>query len=363
MDNALGEAISDGSPLQIVGRVAMKAETFHRGGFFPDRIAWHSDRLYMLKVLDSILDKSVLGYTALGYYLRPHPPIEEDLTGRVALVTGATSGLGRETATELARLGATVIIVGRNREKTDAVAEATRQQTGNPDVNVEIADLSSMREIRALAARLRGPIHLLVNNAGVLLPERSETDEGFETTFATNLLGHFLLTNLLVDALEPPARIINVSSGGMYTQRIRVDDLQMARGRYDGTVAYARTKRGQVILTELWAEALRGRGIVVHAMHPGWADTPGVSSSLPRFYKLTKPLLRTPAQGADTIVWLCASEEAGRSTGKLWHDRKPRPTHRLRSTKATEAERLALWNELAALSGWSGSLSDLAKSG
>lgn len=314
-------------------------------------------------MLDSLLDKSVIGYTSLGYWLRPHPPIEEDLTGRVALVTGATSGLGREAAAELSRLGATVILVGRNPDKTERVAADLRRQTANPNIHVQIADLSSMAQIRALAARLTPPIHLLVNNAGVLVAERTETEEGLETTFATNLLGHFLLTNLLIDALEPPARIINVSSGGMYMQRIRVDDLQMKQGRYDGAVAYARTKRGQVILTELWAEALRSRGIVVHAMHPGWADTPGVSSSLPRFYKLMKPLLRTPAQGADTMVWLCASEEAGRCTGKLWHDRKPRPTHRLPGTRETDAERQSLWIQLAELSGWSGSLSDLEESG
>ena len=314
-------------------------------------------------MLDSILDKSVVGYTALGYRLRPHPPIRNDLSGRVALVTGATSGLGRRAATDLARLGATVIVVGRTEEKTHAVADAIRNETGNPHVRVEIADLSSMAQVRALADRMEAPIHLLVNNAGVLLSDRTETDEGFETTFATNLLGQFLLTNLLIDKLEPPARIINVSSGGMYTQPIVVGDLQMKQGRYDGAVAYARTKRGQVILTELWADALRNRGIVVHAMHPGWADTPGVSSSLPRFYKLTKPLLRTPAQGADTIVWLCASDEAGRCTGKFWHDRRPRPTHRLPNTRETEVERQSLWRQLAELSGWSGPLSDLAESG
>jgi NAD(P)-dependent dehydrogenase (short-subunit alcohol dehydrogenase family) len=190
----------------------------------------------------------------------------------------------------------------------------------------------------------------LVNNAGVLLPEREETQEGLEKTFATNLLGHFVLTNLLIEKLEAPARIINVSSGGMYSQRIRVDDLQMERGAYDGTVAYARTKRGQVILTELWAESLRSRGIVVHSMHPGWADTPGVSGSLPRFYKLTKPLLRTPEQGADTIVWLCASDEAARSTGQFWHDRRPRPPHRFRRTRETESERTLLWERLTKLS-------------
>jgi NAD(P)-dependent dehydrogenase (short-subunit alcohol dehydrogenase family) len=302
-------------------------------------------------MLDTILDKSVVGYTALGYRLRPHPPIDADLTGRVAVVTGASAGLGREAATQLSRLGASVILVGRNREKTEAVADSIRRQTGNAEVRVEIADLSSMRDIRALAQRLQGPIHVLVNNAGVLLPERSETDEGLETAFATNLLGHFLLTNLLIDELEAPARIINVSSGGMYTQRVRVDDLQMAKARYDGTVQYARTKRAQVILTEMWAELLRDRGIVVHAMHPGWADTPGVSKSLPRFHKLTQPLLRSPAQGADTIVWLCASEEAGRSTGGFWHDRKARPTHRSRGTKETEAERKSLWSMLTELSG------------
>jgi NAD(P)-dependent dehydrogenase (short-subunit alcohol dehydrogenase family) len=188
------------------------------------------------RVLDSILDKSLLGYTSLGYRCRPHPVVDTDLTGRVAVVTGATSGLGRETASGLAGLGATVVVVGRDREKAIAVARSIESLTGNTGVRPEIADLSLVREIRALADRIDPPIHLLVNNAGVLLPDRTETDEGLETTLATNLLGHFLLTNLLIDKLEPPARIINVSSGGMYTQRIRVDDLQMKHGRYDGAI-------------------------------------------------------------------------------------------------------------------------------
>ncbi|MBW2508432.1 MAG: SDR family NAD(P)-dependent oxidoreductase [Deltaproteobacteria bacterium] len=297
-------------------------------------------------MLDAFLDKSLIGYTALGYRWRPHPPIDADLRGRVALVTGATSGLGRATATALARLGATTVIVGRNPTKTAAVGSQIRKETGNPAVREEIADLSLMSQIRALAGRLEAPIHLLVNNAGVLLPTREQTEEGLERTFATNLLGHFLLTNLLANKLEAPARIINVSSGGMYTQRIRLDDLQMEKTRYDGTVAYARTKRGQVILTELWAERFRDRGIVVHSMHPGWAATPGVSESLPRFYKVTRPLLRTAEQGADTIVWLCVSEEAGQTTGLFWHDRRPRPTHRLAATRETLQEREALWNTL-----------------
>ena len=140
----------------------------------------------------------------------------------------------------------------------------------------------------------------------------------------------------------------------MYTQKLRVDDLQSERGQFDGTKVYARTKRAEVILTELWAEQLAGTGVVVHAMHPGWADTPGVRSSLPRFYKLTRPLLRTPAEGADTIVWLGAATEPGRSSGRFWHDRRPRPTHWLRSNRETRQERERLLAECVRLSGWRG---------
>jgi dehydrogenase/reductase SDR family member 12 len=138
----------------------------------------------------------------------------------------------------------------------------------------------------------------------------------------------------------------------MYTQRIGGDDLQSARGEFDGATAYARAKRAQVILTELWARRLEGRGVVVHAMHPGWADTPGVETSLPRFYRLTRPLLRTPEQGADTIVWLGAADEPGRSTGRFWHDRRPRPTHLLPWTRETRQEREQLWARCAQPLSW-----------
>lgn len=302
-------------------------------------------------MLDELLDKSVLGFTRLGFQFRPHAPIEADLRGRVALVTGATSGLGKATAAELARLGATVVLVGRNPEKTQKVVEEIRRATVNGRVRAELADLSLLSDVRELASRIEPPLHLLVNNVGVLLPERSETCEGLEATFATNLLGQFLLTQLLVDRLEAPARIVNVSSGGMFTQGLEVEDMQMRHSRYDGTIAYAKTKRAQVVLTEMFAKALVDRGIVVHSMHPGWADTPGVSTSLPAFYKITKPLLRTPAEGADTIVWLCASEEAGRTTGQFWHDRRPRNPYRLARTRETEIERRAFWNQLIELSG------------
>ena len=231
------------------------------------------------------------------------------------------------------------------------------ERSGNGDVHVGVCDLSELESVRQFAGRFRGQasrLDVLVNNAGVMTEARAVSPDGIELTLATNVVGPFLLTNLLIPLLREsaPARIINVSSGGMYTQKLRVDDLQSERGEFDGPKVYARTKRAEVILTELWAEQLAGTGVVVHSMHPGWADTPGVRSSLPRFYTLTRPLLRTPAEGADTIVWLGAAAEPGRSSGRFWHDRRPRPTHWLRCTRETRQERERLLAECVRLSGW-----------
>ena len=135
----------------------------------------------------------------------------------------------------------------------------------------------------------------------------------------------------------------------MYTQRIRVDDLQNAKGTYSGSVAYARAKRGLMILTEEWASQWRSDGIVVNAMHPGWADTPGVETALPGFHRLTRGLLRSPEEGADTIVWLAAAPEAADVSGAFWLDRERHPTHVLRSTRETAEDRSAL---LEALRAW-----------
>ena len=149
-----------------------------------------------------------------------------------------------------------------------------------------------------------------------------------------------------------PARIINVASGGMYSQRISISNLQNDQGEYKGSAAYARTKRGQVILTEMWAERLKDAGVTVSSMHPGWADTPGVVHSLPTFYKITKPFLRTPAEGADTIVWLAANDGAAGESGLFWHDREPRPTHKTSRTKERPEQRQKLWDALSELAGW-----------
>lgn len=314
----------------------------------------------MSSFIDRALDATIApGWSNIGYKVRSRSwePIEESLIGRTVVVTGATSGLGKAAAFGLARLGADLILVGRNPEKTARARDEIVDESGNDKVRLEIADLSLMAEIRSLAERLLAnepAIHVLVNNAGTLFTERSVTSEGIESTLATNLLGHFLLTNLLIPRIveSAPARVINVASGGMYSQRISISNLQNDEGEYKGAAAYARTKRGQVILTEMWSEQLKDAGVTVSSMHPGWADTPGVVDSLPTFYKLTKPFLRTPAEGADTIVWLAASDEAAGRSGLFWMDREPRPTHKTDRTKAAPEKRHELWDALSELSGW-----------
>ena len=312
-------------------------------------------------LLDTILDRTVVaGYTSVGYRIRRGTWSSADLQpmgGKVVLVTGATSGLGLAAAEGFARLGAAVWLLARSEERAERARQEVVARSRDRDVQVGLCDLSDLKAVRKFAERFSGDVprlDVLINNAGALLGERTLSVDGIELTFATNVLGPFLLTNLLIPLLEKsaPARIVNVSSGGMYTQRIHVEDLQSAHGQFDGATAYARTKRAQVILTEQWAKRLQGTGIVVHAMHPGWADTPGLESSLPRFYCATRRLLRTPQEGADTIVWLGTAPEPARCSGGFWHDRRERPTHRVPWTRESAADRDRLWAECERLSGW-----------
>ena len=295
---------------------------------------------------------SIPAFTNIGYELhaRSFETIDADLTRKTIVATGGTGGLGRAAAAELSRLGARLIVVSRTQSKLEDLK-------GYLEGTVETiqADLGLMAEVREVAERLSEEPHIdvLINNVGVLLPERQETEEGIEKTLAVDLAGHFLLTNLLIPKLieSAPSRVINVTSGGLYSEKIRPDDLQFEQGTYTGTAAYARAKRGQVILTEMWAERLKGTGVTVHSMHPGWARTEGVADSLPTFNLFMKPFLRTPEQGADTIVWLAAADEPAKTTGRFWFDREEAPTHMLDSTKETQADRDALWEGLVELTG------------
>lgn len=312
------------------------------------------------KVLDTVLDRAVVpGYSRIGYAVRsrfwPADPPPDALEGCTALVTGANSGLGKAAVAGLAGLGATVHMVVRDREK--GAAARAEILDACPDAHLEVqecdvSDLTSVREFADSFLAAHGSLDVLVHNAGTLPPERTETADGNEVALATHVFGPFLLTGLLRPALAAArGRVVFVTSGGMYTSGLRVDDPQYAEGDYSGTRAYARTKRMQVVLAEQWAARLDSDGVVVHSMHPGWADTPGVSGSLPGFNKVMGPLLRTPEQGADTIVWLAAAPAPGRLTGRFWHDRRDRPTHLAPWTREKQRDRAALWDLCVARTG------------
>jgi NAD(P)-dependent dehydrogenase (short-subunit alcohol dehydrogenase family) len=203
-------------------------------------------------LLDSVLDRSVIGgYTSIGYRIRSRGWTTSELpslSGRAVMVTGATSGIGLAAAEGFARLGATVWLVVRSQARGEQARAAILERSASKDVHVGLCDLSDLASVGQFAERFAAQaerLDVLVSNAGVLTEERRVSTDGIELTFATNVLGPFLLMNLLLPLLErsAPARIINVSSGGMYTQRIRVDDLQSERGEFDGPTAYARTKR------------------------------------------------------------------------------------------------------------------------
>jgi dehydrogenase/reductase SDR family member 12 len=308
----------------------------------------------LTSLLDTAMDRTVIaGYTNVGYAVRSRDWDDDALrsmSGKTVIVTGATSGLGLAAAEGYARLGADVMLVARDAERGERARAQVAEHSDGGAAQLELCDLASLASVRDLGRRLNargGGLDVLVHNAGVLAEERTITADGIELTFAVNVVAPFLLTRLLTERLAAgaPSRIITVSSGGMYTQRLHTDDLQNAHGTFNGTTAYARTKRAQMMLTEVWARRLAERGIIAHAMHPGWADTPGISASLPRFYRVTRPLLRSAEQGADTIVWLGAADEAAASSGEFWHDRRRRPTSLVPWTRETAADRCALWDE------------------
>jgi dehydrogenase/reductase SDR family member 12 len=315
-------------------------------------------RSLLTDLQDRLIVPGLVGFTNVGYrwHKRNWKPLAVSLRERTVVVTGATSGLGRAAASQLADLGARVILVGRDPDKAEATRREIVATTGNDNVAVALADLSLLADVRKLAKRLlKEPcIHVLVNNAGVLLNQRTTTAEGNETTLATNLLAPYLLTQMLLPRLREsaPSRIISVSSGGMYATGLALDDLQYAKSAYDGSRAYARTKRALVVLTEIWAGQLKDSGVVVHAMHPGWADTPGVAGSLPAFHTITRRLLRTAEQGADTVTWLAAAPEAAKVSGVFWLDREPHTTHVFPGTDTSPQGRQQLWDALAKLTGW-----------
>jgi NAD(P)-dependent dehydrogenase (short-subunit alcohol dehydrogenase family) len=312
-------------------------------------------------ILDGLLEAPIVpSFTRIGLETRRRlfgwrPVGSYDLTGRVMVVTGATSGLGRATAEQLAGDGATVIVIGRDPHKTARVTTELRAATANPAISAVIADLGDGDSVRRAAAEILAGherIDVLIHNAGALTHERVDAPDGTEATVASQVVGPFLLTHLLLERLRAsaPARVITVSSGGMYAAELTVDHLQMDAASYNGSKQYALAKRAQVTLNELWAERVDRRSVVFHAMHPGWADTPGVQESLPTFRRVVGPLLRDAVGGADTIVWLAADDgEPLATNGGFWLDRRQRTIHRLPTTRRSDTpeRRQQLWDWVA----------------
>jgi dehydrogenase/reductase SDR family member 12 len=315
----------------------------------------------LARAVDATLEASVvLSFSRIGHDVRSHlaswrPVTELDGRGRTVVVTGANSGLGYATARALLRSGARVVVLVRSAEKGErTVAALTGEVGGDPQVTFDTADLTDLAAVRDVAARLRAEhprIDAVVHNAGAMFDERAETGDGLERTYQVHVVAPQLLTSLLLPALaaSAPARVVTVTSGGMYTQKLEVDQLGSPDG-YRPSIAYARAKRAQVTLTEQWQRRFGGHGIDFHVVHPGWALTPGVETSLPGFRRVAGPILRDPDQGADSIVWLTLAPEAGPG-GRLWLDRRPRRTHKVPWTRPDPGEGDHLWTRAVADAG------------
>jgi dehydrogenase/reductase SDR family member 12 len=305
------------------------------------------------------LELSVVGsFSKLGPSLRRRtaqwvePPSPE---GRVVVITGATSGLGLEAASALSLAGAQVSLVGRDPHRLDA-ARRLLEDRGASGVVTELADLADLNDVEALAGRLLGRLgrlDVLIHNAGALSKTYVASPQGVEATLAVHLLAPYLLTERLQPLLasSAPSRVITMTSGGMYTQRFDLDALEMPPDRYRGSVAYARAKRAQVLLTQEWQRRYGAQGIDFFATHPGWADTPGLTAGLPTFAQVLRPLLRSAREGVDTELWLATSADVAHRGGTLWLDRRERGAYHLPWTwvpperRAEEARALWEWCE------------------
>nr|XP_009792801.1 PREDICTED: dehydrogenase/reductase SDR family member 12 isoform X2 [Nicotiana sylvestris] len=258
--------------------------------------------------------------------------MQVQMEGKNCIVTGANSGIGFATAEGLASRGATVYMLCRNKERGEAALTKIHSITGNKNVYLEVCDISSVNDVKSFASRFCSkdvPVHVLVNNAGLLESNRVITQEGYELSFATNVLGTYTLTELMLPLLEkaaPDARVITVASGGMYTAPLTTD-LQFSSNKFDGVEQYARNKRVQVALTEKWAEMYKDKGVRFYSMHPGWAETPGVSKSLPDFSKSFEGQLRSSEEGADTVIWLALQPKEKLVSGQFYFDRAEAPKH------------------------------------
>jgi NAD(P)-dependent dehydrogenase (short-subunit alcohol dehydrogenase family) len=253
------------------------------------------------------------------------------MTGRTAVITGGNAGIGKATAEALARLGAQVVITSRDPERGRQAVEEIRRKSRNESIDSVTLDLASMASIRRCAKELTqrlDAIHVLDLNAGGVLSRRRVTEDGFETQFQVNHLGHFLLTELLLDRLlkSTPARVVVLSSWGHTQARrgLHFDDLQCEARPYRGTEVYNATKLMNLYFTFELAQRLSGTGVTANALHPGFVGSQfghgGDTRLLAVGLRIARPFARSPAKGARTAIWLAASPEVEGRTGKYFAD-------------------------------------------
>lgn len=309
----------------------------------------------LARVVDAALESTVvLSFGRTGHQVRRLLAgwTDADGAGRTVLVTGANSGIGFALTRRLIAQGASVTAVTRDEAKG---ADTRRRLTDTLGADIgerlttDRADLEDLTSVRALAARVlaTGGVDVVVHNAGAMFARHERTVDGFERTYQVHVLAPFVLTALLLPSLAErrDARVITVTSGGMYARRLEVAALGAERG-HTGPGSYALAKRAQVVVNHEWARRFGGHGVAFHAVHPGWALTPGVERSLPTFRRLTGPILRDPDEGADTIVHLALADAATLPSGRLWHDRRVRLEHRVPWTRSETGESGELWARL-----------------
>jgi retinol dehydrogenase 14 len=270
------------------------------------------------------------------------------MAGKTVLITGGTGGLGRATAEGLARMGARVAITGRDPVRTRTAAAQIAAATGNPAIDAHAADASSQAEVRRLAGEILDAyprLDVLVNNVGGFWATRRVTADGLEHTFAVNHLAGFLLTDLLLERLKAsaPARVISVSSGAQMMGKLDFDDLQGER-QYSGQKAYNQSKLANVMFTYELARRTEGTGVTANVLHPGIVRTAFAAEDPSGLWKvmipLMRPLMKSPAKGADTAIYLASSPDVEGVTGRYFVNRKPRTSNKLSYDTAAAAR---LW--------------------
>jgi len=248
------------------------------------------------------------------------------MNGKICVITGANSGIGKATALGLAKLGANVVMVCRNQTRGEEARKEIIDKTSNKNIDLLIADLSSQQAIRQLVADFKKKyrqLHVLINDAGVVLRKRTLTTDGIETNFAVNYLAPFLLTNLLLDVLKKsaPARIINVTSGYYKRATINFDDLQSEKD-YSAFGTYAKSKLALVLFTRELSRRLKGTNVTVNVLHPGVIKS-NLGRDMSAFSRLfTKIFFKSPKKGAETPIYLASSPEVEGISGKFFMNKK-----------------------------------------